>query len=173
MPRSGPDASVRADEAGEVLRRVDRAGIEHEALGQRVLPPDLVLARRVDRPAEDVVHAGVDGDYALRRHAEVLHDVLAGHFGDGDDRRGPGGVAGDEEPVAHPVDEAGSPGHDVPVQAVADPDGGTLRPEGNGIFRVEQDVDAVPIHGGGTASWSQLRTERPGRATSSTDGSLP
>ena len=69
----------------------------------------------------------------------------------------------DEEPVAQPVDEAGSPGHHVPVQPVADPHGGTPGHERNGVFGVEQDVDPVPTTAGGTATGPRSRTERAGQ----------
>jgi hypothetical protein len=84
-----------------------------------------------------------------RFHLEVVHDVLSGNLGNGQNRSGPGGVSGDKESVTDPVAQPRSPGHHIPVESVADPHGGTPRHQRYGIFRIEEKLNAEPTNGGG------------------------
>ena len=114
--------------------------------GREYFARTVAQAGLVDRPAEGVVHPGVDRDHPFRRHPEILHDMLSGDLGDGDDRVRAGGVARYQEPVTQTIHEPGRPGHHVPVETVADPDRRAGRPKRDGILGIEEQVDAVPPH---------------------------
>ncbi len=144
-PSRRSDLGVGPHQPGEVLGRIDRAGVEQEAFGEVVLPPDFVEAARIDRPPEDVVHSGVHGDDTLGRDGEVLHDVLARDLRDRDDGRGARRVARHQEPVAQPVDPPRCPRHHVPIESVTDPHGRAARAERDRVLGIEQHVDAFPL----------------------------
>ena len=113
VPHRGGQLGVAADRALEVLAVVDASDVEQVAgpdLGQRGAQDRVGLLASLDEGGEAVGDPRVDHGDPLLRHVEVLHRVVGGLLGDGEDLLG-----GAEQA------EAGDPGrrHVAPVRVVA------------------------------------------------------